>query len=198
MTNPTMTNPNPSPSSKIPEGRSGEWSVERFVVSDADAKFHNFRCAFQPGMSHRMLDPGSYTQLRYNRQIVMSDTPAEIFDLYEVQQQARGHILLNGLGLGLALQMVLDKPEVLTVTIIEISSDVIALISPSFEDPRVQIIEADAYKWQPPKKCIYDVVWHDIWSGICFDNLVGMKRLHRRYGRRSRWQGSWCRHLCGI
>jgi hypothetical protein len=34
-------------------------------------------------------------------------------------------------------------------------------------------------------------VWHDIWLDLCTDNLEGMGKLHRKYGRRTDWQGSW-------
>ena len=34
---------------------------------------------------------------------------------------------------------------------------------------------------------------HDIWDDICLDNLETMATLHRKYGRRCDWQGSWKR-----
>jgi spermidine synthase len=93
--------------------------------------------------------------------------------------------------------MVLEKPEVERVTVIEKSEDVIVLVAPSFsKDNRVQIILADAFEYQPPKGVRYGAVWHDIWDTICGDNLPSMHRLHRKYGRRTEWQNSWCRELC--
>ena len=73
----------------------------------------------------------------------------------------------------------------------------IDLVGPSFShDDRVNIICADAFEWRPPKGVRYNAVWHDIWDDICTDNLPEMTRLHRKYGRRADWQGSWCRELC--
>jgi hypothetical protein len=60
---------------------------------------------------------------------------------------------------------------------------------------RVEIIQADAFSWKPPKNIRYGMVWHDIWPNICGDNYPEMKTLHRRYGRKADWQGSWCKGL---
>jgi hypothetical protein len=53
-----------------------------------------------------------------------------------------------------------------------------------------------AFEWKPPKGVRYDAAWHDVWDDICTDNLVGMRKLHRKYGKRCGWQGSWCRGEC--
>jgi predicted membrane-bound spermidine synthase len=128
--------------------------------------------------------------------MIMSDTPAEVADHRELIHVASGSVLLNGLGLGVAARLILAKPVVTDVTIIELSPDVIKLVSPHISDPRLTIIEADAFTWQPPRGKRFNAVWHDIWDDICSDNLPGMHKLHRRYGRRADWQGSWCRELC--
>jgi hypothetical protein len=94
----------------------------------------------------------------------------------------------------MVLSVILD--QVTHVTVIEKSPDVIKLVGPSFADPRVTIIEADAYTYQPPKGIRYNAVWHDIWDNICGDNTEGMGKLHRKYGRRTDWQDSWCKAEC--
>lgn len=40
------------------------------------------------------------------------------------------------------------------------------------------------------------MVWHDVWDYIDANNLTQMHALHRKYGRRADWQGSWCRDQC--
>jgi hypothetical protein len=71
---------------------------------------------------------------------------------------------------------------------------VIALVGPHYaRDPRVTIHHADAYTIRWPVGIRWDVAWHDIWADMCEDNLPGMATLHRRYGRRVEWQGSWGR-----
>jgi hypothetical protein len=182
------------PNVTVPEGASGEWRVERFTVSEDAARMDQLRSSFRPG--GRGIRAGTYTRLYRGRTLVMSDTPAEKRDHMFFVHAARGNVLIHGLGLGMVLGAVLLKPEVEKVTVVEASPDVIALVGPSYPDPRVTIVQADAFAWQPPKGERFDAVWHDIWDDICSDNLDQMKTLHRRYGRRAAWQGSWARELC--
>lgn len=175
----------------VPEGSKGNWHVERFTV-DANS----------PGMLYlslkgRGIRPGTYTQLRHaSRGVVMSDTPAEMDDHRSFIWAAKGHVLINGLGIGMALNAILQPRslEVTKVTVVEIDQDVIDLVGPHYlKDPRVEIICANALEYMPPKDARYGAVWHDIWDYICTDNLDEMKTLHRRYGRKAQWQGSWGR-----
>lgn len=113
-------------------------------------------------------------------------------------------MLVNGLGLGIVAKACLEKTNkkghrlfyaVEKITVIEKSADVIHLVGPSYEKygDRIEIINADALEYKPPKGVRYNVVWHDIWDNICSDNWETMKVLHRKYGRICEWQGSWCR-----
>jgi hypothetical protein len=127
--------------------------------------------------------------------------PDEIRDCYSFFNKARGRVLINGLGLGIALDVILNKideggkPAVTEVYVIEKSQDVYNLVAPTYlSDKRVHIVLEDAFLYKPAVN--FDVVWHDIWDGICSDNLPGMIKLHRKYGRRADWQGSWCRDRC--
>jgi hypothetical protein len=124
---------------------------------------------------------------------IMSNTPAEMRDLLEFRQRATGDVLINGLGLGIAAQIALEKAAVFTVTVIEISEEVIALVAPYITDHRLRVVHGDALKWTPPRGLRWNVVWHDIWDDICADNLNEIAKLHRRYGRRCDWPCSWCR-----
>ena len=177
----------------IPDGQSGKWKVETFIVPEKSIE--NIRLAFQPG--NRTVKPGKYKKLTHNDTIVMSNTPAELRDHSYFVYKAKGEVLINGLGLGCCLTEVLEKKEVTLVTVIEKSIDVINLVSSFFKsDTRVEIIHADAFTWKPPKGIRYNAIWHDIWNNICEDNLPEMTKLHRKYGKRADWQGSWGRELC--
>lgn len=125
----------------------------------------------------------------------MSDTRDELRDHMGFCWKARGHVLINGLGLGLAAIMAAQKDEVESVTVVELSDDVRSLVSPHMPD-KVTVVSGNAFTWKPPSGVRYGAVWHDIWDGICADNLPEMHKLHRRYGSRADWQGSWCRELC--
>lgn len=185
----------------VPEGESGDWKIERFTVSDEDVSIHNTRCMFTPGMGARTLSPGTYTKITRCGKTIMSDTNAEINDHSYFIHRAKGHVLVNGLGLGWVVEALFRKKEVKTITVIEKSKDVINLVKQHYYDkcPKNKyliIVHADAFDFKPQKGQRYGAVWHDIWEDICADNLPEMHKLHRKYGRRTDWQGSWCRALC--
>ena len=180
---------------EVPDGKLGNWEVSTFTVTDEELGLFNLRAAMNPGA--RGMEAGTYKQLKRDNTIVMSNTPAEIRDHIFFIHKATGHVLINGLGLGVGLTAILKKPEVTEVTIIEISQEVIKLVGPTYlKDPRVNIINTSAFDYKPTVGTRYNSVWHDIWDNICGDNLPEMKKLHRKYGRRTDWQDSWCRELC--
>lgn len=180
--------------SRIPVGKSGDWSIEKFTVKEGSAKLHQLQCLFS-GQGARGIDPGDYTRLVCKgRGVIMSDTPAECRDFSYFVREAHGSVLVNGLGLGCVVQALLDKPDVTDVTVIEIEQDVIDLVAPHLRNPRLTVIRADAYEWKPPPGRTWDFCWHDIWDDICTDNLPLMAKLHRKYARRCHVrQDSWAR-----
>jgi hypothetical protein len=177
----------------LPEGSAGDWRVEKRIIED-----NTSLAVFNMHARGRAVPPGTYTYLLHRGHVIMSDTPAEIRDLYPIIRQAKGQVLINGLGLGVVLQAILEKPETEHVTVIELSEEIIALIGTYYQErygKKLDIVHADALEWKAPKGARYDVVWHDIWPDLCIDNLEDMKKLHRKYGRRCDWQGSWCREI---
>lgn len=179
----------------IPENISGNWKVEYFSVSEQDAKMFNLRLLINR-QSYREIKPGNYTKLTCNGEIIMSDTPAEVKDHSEIIQKAKGEVLINGLGLGVVVQACLNKNEVEHLTVIEISKDVIDLVGLYYlnkYNERLTIIQTNALTYIPPKGERYNAVWHDIWNNICTDNWEQYKILHRKYGHKCDWQGSWCK-----
>jgi hypothetical protein len=177
----------------LPEASITPFAIQRFTVSEDAAKMGALRGMFSGG---RYTPPGTYTRLMRGGTVVMSDTPDEMRDHWEPVHRAHGHVLINGLGLGMVLKAVLLKTEVTAVTVVEISKEVIDLVAPHYDDPRVHVVHASAFDYQPPKNVRYGAVWHDIWDYICGDNLPEMTRLKRKYGRRADWQGCWCEHQC--
>ncbi len=179
----------------IPEGTRGPWRIERFEISEAEAKFAGLRAIVSGGRG--AISPGTYTKLTHaKRGLIMSDTPDEMRDHFSAVIEARGHVLINGLGIGMVLAAVLKRPEVTKVTVVEIDSDLIALAGPHYiKDQRVEIVCADAFEYQPPKGVRYGCVWHDIWDDLCADNLEEMTKLKRKFGRRTDWQGCWGEHF---
>lgn len=178
----------------VPDGVAGAYRVESFTVTEDDARWTALRSALG---RDEYVPPGNYKRLMRGNTVVMSNTPMEIRTNMEFIRAASGDVLINGLGIGMVLSAILDKPEVRSVTIVERAAEVIELVGPAFrKDHRVRIVEADALDFRPPKGAQYDTVWHDIWDYISTDNLSEMHRLHRKYGRRAAWQRSWCRLQC--
>lgn len=179
----------------VPDGERGPWKVSTFKITEEQAKLDQLRSAMHG--NRRGVYPGTYKQLTRHGQVIMSNTHAECRDHKYFVHMAKGIVLINGLGLGVVLTEILAKEDVTEVTVVEKDADVISLVGPSFGgDPRVTIINEDCFTFRPPKGRVYDAVWHDIWDYICADNLTEMAKLHRKYGRRSRWQGSWCKAEC--
>ena len=177
----------------VPDGISGEWEIKTVEkkhdpLGDIMEAYHN---------AGRYVPPGTYKKLICEGATVMSNTPDEINDFRFFLQWAEGSILINGLGLGVLLKGLAEKEELTDITVIELSLDVVKLVGSTFaNNPKIEIIQGDAFEWQPPKGKRYTCVWHDIWNTICSDNIEEMKKLHRKYGRKAGYQGSWCRKEC--
>lgn len=172
----------------LPEMSKGVWKIEKFTTDRMD--FHSL-------FHGRAVPVGEqFTRLMRSGKLIMSDTPAEMMDHRLAVIHAKGSCLLNGLGIGMVLKNILLKKEVTDVTVVEISQDLIDLVGSHYEDERVSIVCSDAFAYKPPKGKRYGMVWHDIWDDICSDNLKDMERLHRKYGRKCDWQGSWAKFEC--
>lgn len=175
----------------IPEGVSGNWRVQRYTVTENDVGLFNLRL-IRDGQYHRIVPPGTYTRLVHGSAVVMTDTPAESHEHRRLLRAARGRVLLNGLGLGFCLAAILRKPEVESVTVVEKSGEVIALVAPHISDPRLNIIQADALEWRPSKGIRFNAVWHDIWTNVMNgDDKPTATKLRRAYARKTDWQSCW-------
>lgn len=182
----------------LPEGTVGRATVEKVTVEDDE--FDRIRAIISG--SGRYAPAGTYTRLLVGGRLWMSDTPDEKRDhLTAVLACSRPEVrrvLINGLGLGMVVAAALTFDHIEHIDVVEADADVIALVAPHYEaSGRVKVHHADAYEqckaW--PKGTTWDVAWHDIWINLCVDNLAEMARLHRSYGRRVGWQGSWGKDL---
>jgi spermidine synthase len=181
----------------VPEGTHGRAKIVHMVVTPEEAKFSELRAI---GTRSREVPAreGTYVKLYVGGTLMMSDTQMEHATNREVVRRAHGHVLITGLGVGMVLVPILATSDVQTVTVVEPSADVIALVAPHFTDPRLKIVEGDAFTWRPDPGIRYDVIYHDIWPYITTANLPEITRLHQRYARwlnrqnREAWQSSWC------
>lgn len=97
-------------------------------------------------------------------EVVMEDTPFELQTHLGFVMQARGRVLVTGLGLGCVVRGLLANPAVARVTCIENSKDVLKLVAPHMWQDRLEIIEADALEWTAKNKERFDCAWHDLWT----------------------------------
>lgn len=177
----------------VPNGKKGPWTISEFEIKDDDLLLYNLRAARDNG-GLTMLRPGMFKRLTHSaRGCVMSNTHMERNTNWKAYNAATGRVLINGLGLGMLLEGLLHKPEVTYVRVIEVEQDVIDLVGPHFDDPRVEIVQANAYEYVPEKGAVFDYAWHDIWDDLSADNFPLMAKLTRKYARRAEAQGVWSR-----
>jgi len=181
----------------IPEGQVGPWCVECYTVSVGDARrdMQLWRGRYVPA--------GTYTRLMRGGILVMSDTPDEARDHREAVRRASGACLVFGLGLGLVVEAMLQKPEVTGVTVVERAPEVIALVAPTLRErwgTRLVVVEGDAMAHRMPRGAgrgpHFGVVWADIWDYICAENLTEMTSLRRYWRPRAAWMDCWARAMC--
>lgn len=181
----------------VPEGTSGAWKVKRFTVSEEQGRHDAVMSMF--GGHGRHVPAGTYTGLYRGGEPIMTDTPDEIRDHRRFMRTATGNVLIAGLGLGMVLQGCAVKSDVKSVTVIELSKDVIQLVEAHYKAKpfghKVTIVNADIFDWKPEKGVKFDYAWFDIWDGLCTDNLDEMAKLNRRFARICPNKGSWGREF---
>jgi hypothetical protein len=194
-------------------GTCDDWSINRFEITEEGAKFENMMTRHmnrqgRPTM-RGLVTPGLHTRLQCTGRLmgpetIMSDTLSEKLEHQNVVLIATGRVLINGLGMGMALNAILLRPGVTEVHVVERSPAVIKLVWPQFRqrladgvygDKQLILHDTNAYFYDIPKGMRYNVVWHDIWNDISVENLEGIKTLKRKYARRlvlpGKWQGAW-------
>lgn len=175
-------------------GKKGAWEVKPFTVTEEEAKLSRFRNIIN-GHPERAVSAGDYWKLTENGYIYMSNTPAEVNDHMNFIRNARGSVLIAGLGLGMVIKALLKKPEVSRIVVVEISQDVIDLVGWAYkDDPRVEIVCSDIFEFKTKEH--FDYAWFDIWPNICSDNYPEMKKLHRKFARTVTNKDSWCLKEC--
>jgi hypothetical protein len=175
----------------------GPWEISTFTVDQEHENIERMRAVLSNSAGGRFVVAGEYTSLLRDGNVIMSDTDDELLDMIEFHHLLGWadvkRVVINGLGLGVALKMCLAHETVEHVDVVELDENVISLADWITDDPRVHVHQGDAYTYKFPPGTKWDVAWHDIWDEIDQDN--DFETLHRRYGHRVHWQGSWARGL---
>ena len=177
-------------------------TIKRFSIDEEGRKMANLRAImnYQPGFMG--VSEGDYVKLHVNGTLMMSDTSMERRTNYEFVKNARGDVMIAGLGIGLILENIKEKVksgEVKSITIYEKYQDVIDLVYPKYNDMPLKVICQDIMEYKPSKDEKYDTLYFDIWPDICTDNLNDIAILHQRWKNHKRkggWMDSWmCKYL---
>lgn len=205
------------PKARIPEGEAGPWKVEKFEIDESGAWLHNLHSMVNFGRfagKFRPVQPGPHSRLLRDGKIIMSDTDSERTDHMQVFIRADGHVMIAGLGLGIAVDMAFIGGAS-RVTVIEKSTDVIELTGPTMMERhggKLAIVPCDifstplvldALKSQVPDGDDFrpDYMWFDIWDDISNENIDEFITLRNRYlpwvkGEKGKNMGFWCEEEC--
>ena len=186
----------PSMCDLIPEGTCGSASIEHFSVGQSEAGMSVLRAVLN-GRPSSAVAPGRYARLLVDGKVMMSDTPMERRSNARMVEMSRGHVLIGGLGLGMVIWPLLaKKPDLHSLTILEINPDVIRLVERHLPGgSRLTIIQADVFKWRPSRRMPkFNTIYFDIWPDICDSNVAESGKLFRRYldwASPHSWIGDW-------
>lgn len=171
--------------------------LSTYEFKEKDNFLFNLRAMRDSGGLMAMED-GKYVRLHVNGELMMSDTRMEKNSNLDFVRNAKGKVLIAGLGIGVILKNVLDKlkdKRITEIVIIEKYQDVIDLIAPYFEKYKnIKIVCADIFDWRPEKGTKFDTIYFDIWPNICQDNLEEMAKLHQAfkgYKVKGGWMDYW-------
>ncbi len=143
----------------IPAGKSGIYEVANYTNETTDKNWQVY------------LELKSETHSSYNVLLkdgcpmpIMQDSEGEYNEHQWLWDNATGDVLIAGLGLGLINEVLINNDNVTSVTIVEISQDVIDLVwDHCKKDDRFNLVRADIETWDIPDGSSWDVAWFDTW-----------------------------------
>jgi hypothetical protein len=135
----------------------GAWELQRQVQPVLRGYFRGLQACTE-----------NYLLVR-NKRVWMSLSPVEVESLAPHVAHMRGHVVIAGLGMGLALYNALLRPAVQRVSVLERDGEVIALFAEITgsgwpESGRFSIERVDAREWHSPRPV--DFLYVDIWDRV--------------------------------
>jgi len=91
-----------------------------------------------------------------------------------------GNVLIGGLGLGYITEQICKKPSVTSVTIVEISPEVIELVWPYIEKEKAEIIQDDIFNYLRKTEREFDFMCFDVHRDISFEQNQSVVKPLRR------------------
>lgn len=174
----------------LKDGKVGDFELSHFEIGENDlyARLHHIPC-------------GKFVRLLHKGDVVMSDTYMEKRTNANFVRNAHGKVLIGGLGIGLILLAIQDKPEVEKIVVVEKHKEVIDLVKDQLPlNGKVEVVNADVWEYTPTEK--FNTIYMDIWNFINTDVYRdSMKPLIARYRKflvskqddNGRFIDCWCR-----
>lgn len=169
----------------------GDFELSHFEIGEHDLY----------AMLHH-IPTGKFVRLTHRVECVMSNTEMEKRTNAEFVRKAHGNVLIGGLGIGLILLAIQDKPAVESITVVEKYEEVIQLVADQLPlNDKVSIVRGDVFIYKPTQK--FNTIYMDIWSYINTDVYEkSMKPLMTKYRKflvqksedSERFIECWCRN----
>lgn len=179
----------------LPDGKSGKWSLSKVTVEDTSGLSITNMRRIRDGIPEFVVTPGTYQRLigpcgeECEDAVMMSNTQLEYRTNRAFVEDARGDVLIIGLGIGMLIRPLAKRRAVKSITVLELEPDVVKLVAPHYADvKKLRVYNADAHDFEPGDLMgnlpdTWDRIMVDIWPDVSEDNLVEMKKLHGRYAQ---------------
>ena len=153
----------------LPEKKIGNYSIIHKKLNKKDLQYEYDRVRLSFNFKDYLKSPeGIYTFLFEEDEIWMNDMRNEIITNLHFLYEAKGDILILGLGLGTIPLILLDINKkynnISSITVIEKQEEVISLLKPLELKRHIEVINADVFKYNPYK--IFDVIYSDIHADL--------------------------------
>lgn len=177
--------------------RKGLWGIRKFALKTPITvpRGEGKQALIPPGQFTQLFRWTTHSIMHDTPDLVMQDTPDELKTHLNFMLNARGRVLITGLGLGCVARGCLANPAVQSVSVIERDKRVIALVAP-YMPGEITIVQADAVEWVKRNESLmtFDCAWHDLWS----DPDAGERHLQASHSelfcllaKVVKFQGAW-------
>lgn len=177
---------------RIPERKEGRWELKTLTLRPCEAFVRDDPAVYPDG---RMIPSIGFFMSEFSYPAVLEDgrewmtlMPNETVTTSPALAAASGRVVTFGLGLGYFAYCASQKPEVESVTVVELSPDAAELFSryilPQFQHPeKVKLVVCDAFRFLADMKDgDFDFAFADIWHDVS-DGRELYHRFKREEGR---------------
>jgi spermidine synthase len=129
--------------------------------------------------------------------VMMTNNEFEMITNQKFIDNAKGDVIIFGLGIGLIIYPLLQDDNIKSITIVEVDKDLIdetfPILLKADTKSKLKVVNSDAFQYQDDKK--YDTIYFDIWAIINEQAFSEMKVLSNKFSsnlNKGGWIESWC------